>query len=75
MRDRPLDNKNFQNSNLTGKKPDLNFGNRKQIDLEADDTFTNQDELSNILARGERLKKQMSDALDPSTSAWEQLHG
>jgi hypothetical protein len=75
VRDRPLNNKNFLNSNLTGKNQDLNFANRKQIDLdEADDTFTNQEELSNILARGERLKKQMADALNPS-NAWEQIHG
>jgi hypothetical protein len=42
VRDRPLNNKNYLNSNLTGKNQDLNFANRKQIDLdEADDTFTN----------------------------------
>jgi hypothetical protein len=27
------------------------------------------------MSRGARLQKQMADALDPSTSAWEQIHG
>jgi len=58
---------------LTGKNSkDLNFQNRQQINIdENEDTFTNQDQLHGILARGERLRKQMADALDPSTSVWE----
>lgn len=38
---------------------------------ENEDTIMSQDDFTGIFARGERLRKQMADALDPSTSAWE----
>jgi hypothetical protein len=47
--------------------------NRINID-EGEDTFHNQDELAKILARGERLRNQMDQALD-ADDAWESLHG
>lgn len=48
---------------------------RRQINIdETEDTFHNQDELAKILARGQRLKDQMDQALDSNT-AWESLHG
>jgi len=47
--------------------------NRINID-ESEDTYHNQDELEKILARGERLRNQMDQALD-SDVAWEALHG
>ena len=47
--------------------------NRINID-ESEDTYHNQDELAKILARGERLRNQMDQALD-SDVAWEALHG
>ena len=54
----------------------MNFGKRKLIDIdENDDSIANAGELENILSRGARLQQQMAQALDPSTSAWEQVHG
>jgi formiminotetrahydrofolate cyclodeaminase len=40
-----------------------------------DETVTNHNELESILSRGEKLQKQMADAIDPSTRAWESIHG
>ena len=64
----------------TGHQPSDSFTgkenqqrNRINID-ESEDTYHNQDELAKILARGERLRNQMDQALD-SDVAWEALHG
>jgi hypothetical protein len=77
-RDKPRDlPQNTQNSNnLTGKQQDLNFGSRKQINIdENEDTFTNAGELESILNRGKRLQEQMAKAIEPSKTAWEEIHG
>ena len=41
---------------------------------ENDDTFHNQGELASILARGQKLRDQMDQALD-SDMAWQSIHG
>ena len=59
--------------------PSQNIGKenqqRQNINIdESEDTFHNQDELARILARGEKLRKQMDQALE-ADDAWEALHG
>jgi hypothetical protein len=52
----------------------LNFQNRKQIVIDENDDTFNAGEMESILQRGQRLQKQMAEALT-TTSAWESIHG
>jgi len=57
---------NLANSNNLTGKPDSNFGNRKQINIdENEDTVASQGGFEAILQRGARLQQQMADALNP----------
>ena len=67
-----------QNQKLTDERPvrdtNSNLPAKKRAVVEIEENEESNGNFAKLLARGERLRRQMDDALD-TDNAWEQLHG